>query len=184
MKERTFNSLMPLYNEIWSANVLNMNVNPNKGPDLIDENKAVEVKFKILYSNGKYTHKCWRVLGHQLEYNKKFPEIYWGLGFYRVNKEIKNIKTDKLEEITEYRELYLVNWDWMKQFPVYHHNGKTKFSDWDYYMLFPKFNLLPLVISEEIVEKGKILFTEGVNPERFNTNNKIAQQNPYKDLPF
>ena len=184
MKERTFNSLMPLHNEIWSANVLNMNLNPNKGPDLVDENKAVEVKFKILYSNGKYTHKCWRVLGHQLEYNKKFPEIYWGLGFYKLNKEIKNIKTDKLEEITECRELYLVNWDWMKQFPLYHHKGETRFSEWDYYMLFPKFNLIPPVISEEIVKGGKIFFTEGVNPERFSINKKELYQNPYKDIHF
>jgi hypothetical protein len=40
MKERTFNSLMPKINEIWSANVLNMNINPNKGPDLIDKDKS------------------------------------------------------------------------------------------------------------------------------------------------
>lgn len=184
MKERIFNSLMPFHNEIWAANVLNMNLNPNKGPDLIDNDKAVEVKFKLLYSNGKYTHKCWRVLGHQLNYNKEFPEIYWELGFYKLDKEVKNIKTKELEEITKYRELYLVNWDWMNQFQLYHHKGQTKFSEWDYYMTFPKFNLLPPITSEKIVEGGKIFFTEGVNPERFITNKKIAHQNPYKDVPF
>lgn len=184
MKERTFNSLMPAYNERWSANALNMNINPNKGPDLIDENKAIEVKFKLIYSNGKYAHKCWKVLGHQLDYEKNFPEIYWGLGFYRLNKEIKKIKTNELEEIVEYRELYLVNWDWMKQFPIYHHKGKTKFSEWDYYMLFPKFNLFPRVISEEIVEKGKIFFTEEINPSKFKINKDYSYQNTYKDVPF
>lgn len=184
MKERTFNSLMPLYNEKWSAQALNMKVNSKKGPDLIDNEKAVEIKFKMLYLSGKYTHRCWRVLGHQLEYNKEFPEIYWGLGFYQVNKDVKNIKTNELEEITEYRELYLVNWDWMNQFPIYHHNGKTRFSEWNYYMLFPKFNLIPKIIQQQNVEGGKVFFTEGVDPEKFKINETSSYQNPYKDIPF
>ncbi len=184
MKERTFNSLMPKINESWSAKILNMQVNPNRGPDLVDSIKAVEIKFKMLYPNGEYAHKCWRVLGHQLKYNQEFPEIYWGLGFYRVNKNLKRIKTNELDEITDYRELYLVNWDWMNQFPIYHHNGKTSFSEWDYYMLFPKFKLIPKIISEENVPGGKIFFTEGVDPERFALNKKNTHQNPYKDIPF
>jgi hypothetical protein len=72
----------------------------------------------------------------------------------------------------------------MKQFSVYHHSGKTNLSEWDYYMLFPKFNLLPPITSEKIVEGGKIFFTEGVKPERFSTNYKIRQENPYQDIPF
>ncbi|MGY4884563.1 MAG: hypothetical protein ACP5NZ_03215 [Nanobdellota archaeon] len=187
MDERTFNSLMPRLNEIWVANVLNMQINSQRGPDLIDNLKAVEVKFKMLYSNGKYTHKCWRVLGHQVDYDKAFQEIYWGLGFYRVNKEVNEVKRSdliNLEKIVDYREIYLVNWDWVKQFPVYHHNGKTKLSEWDYLMLFPKFNLLPGIISEEVIENGKVFFTEGVNPARFNINPNPNKQKHYKDAPF
>lgn len=184
MKSRTFNSLMHLVNEKWAEYALNMNLNPNKGPDLIDEDKAVEIKFKLLSFDGKYTHKCWKVLGHQLEYNKKYPEIYWGLGFYKLDKEIKKIKVNELEKMSKDREIYLVNWEWMNQFPEYHHKGKTILSEWDQYVLFPKFSLIPKVISEKNVEGGKIFFTEGVNPEKFNISPKITHQNPYKDTPF
>jgi hypothetical protein len=187
MKERTFNSLMHTYNEKWVGNALNMNINPRIGPDLIDNEKAVEVKFKMLYSSGKYAHKCWRVQERQLDYNKEFPEIYWGLGFYTFNEELKNIKRSNfsnIEKLVDYRELYIVNWNWINQFPMYHHNGKTKFSEWDYNILFPKFSLIPNIISEEVVEGGKIFFTEGVNPERFTINENPIHQNPYKDVPF
>jgi hypothetical protein len=184
MKERTFNSLMPLHNERWSAQALNMQINPNRGPDLIDDEKAIEIKFKMIYSNGKYSHKCWRVLGHQIDYNKEFTEIYWGLGFYQINKDVKKTKANELEKITEYRELYIVDWEWMKQFPIYHHQGKTKYSDWDYYMLFPKFSLIPRIIQQQNTEGGKIFFTEGVDPERFNINRNSSHQNTYKDVPF
>ncbi len=187
MKERTFNSLMPLINERWVADALNMKINPARGPDLIDNEKAIELKFKMLYSNGKYAHKCWRVQEHQLTYSKEFPEIYWGLGFYIFNEELKNIKRSNfsnIEKLVDYRELYIINWNWINQFPIYHHNGKTKFSKWDYFMCFPKFNLIPNIISEEVVAGGKIFFTEGVNPEKFNINKKDPHQNTYKYTPF
>ncbi len=186
MKERTFNSFMPRVNEKWAAAVLSMQLgNPHKGPDLIDSEKTVEVKFKMLYPDGKYAHKCWRVLEEQLNYNKLFPEIYWGLGFYYVNKKnVNQINQNELEKITNYRELYLVKWDWMNQFESYHHTGKTEKSGWDYFMRFPKFRLIPKVISEIEVDNGKIFFTEGVNPDRFTINKNTIQPNTYKDTPF
>ena len=39
MKAREFNSVMPLMHERWAANVLNMKVNPNDGPDLISDSE-------------------------------------------------------------------------------------------------------------------------------------------------
>jgi len=183
MKERTFNSLMPLVNEQWSASLLNMEINPKKGPDLIDNEKAVEIKFKIIYPNERYSHKCWRVLGHQINYNKNYSEICWGLGFYKVNKEVKSIKRNELEKIVDYRELYLLNWDWINQFQIYHHKGKTNFSEWEYNMLFPKFSAFPKTILEKEVNNGKVFFTEGVNPERFKINSNPIYQK-HKDTPF
>ena len=100
-----------------------MEINPNRGPDIIDNEKAIEVKFKVLYPDGRYTHKDWKILGYQLDYDKEFPDIYWGLGFYQINKEVKKVKSNELENITDYRELYIVNWYWMKQFPLYHQKG-------------------------------------------------------------
>jgi hypothetical protein len=187
MDERTFNSLMPRANENWAAEVLNMQLNPQRGPDLIDDNKAVEVKFKILYSSGKYVHKCWRVQSHQLYYNNGVSDIYWGLGFYNFNEDVKKIKRhdfSNIEKFVNYRELYLVDWNWMKQFSIYHHHGKSERSKWDYYMLFPKFRLIPRTILSKEVNRGKIFFTEGVNPEKFDINDGSTYQNTYKDTPF
>jgi len=184
MKERTFNSLMPRFNEQWVASLLKMKKNPGNGPDLIDNEKAVEVKFKIIYPKGEYTHKCWKVLGNQLNYDKDYPQIYWGFGLYRVKEYVKKVKQSELEDLTEYRELYLVNWNWVKQFPVYHHKGKTKFSEWEHDIIFPKFSLIPKVIEQKEVEGGKIFFTEGVNPFRFEINTNPSQQKHYKDVPF
>src|SRR4030042_5784813 len=170
MEERKFNSLMHSVNERWAAGVLNMEINPNRGPDIIDNEKAVEIKFKVLYPDGRYTHKDWKILGHQLDYDKEFREIYWGLGFYQINKEVKKVKSNELENITDYRELYIVNWGWMYQFPIYHHHGKTEKSEWDHDIIFAKFRLIPKIISQEEISSGKIFFTEGVNPERFKIN--------------
>jgi hypothetical protein len=187
MNERRFNSVMPRVNETWAAKVLNMQINPQRGPDLIDDKKAVEIKSKILYPNGRYTHKCWKVLGHQLNYNINFPDIYWGLVFYKTNTEVADIKKNdlgNLEKIVDYRELYLVRWDWMNQFPIYHHHGKTQLSEWDNDIIFLKFVLIPKVISAQEVKDGKIFFTEGVDSYKFEINKGASHQNTYKDIPF
>lgn len=154
MKERTFNSLFPKYNESWAANVLNMPLNKRNGPDLVNEERAVEIKFKLRYEN-KYYDKCWRVLEHQLNYQKDYPEFYWGFGFYGLSKEVKDISVkdfSNISKLVKKRELYLIKGDWVNNFPRYHHKGKTDFSEWDHYVLFPRMNsLFPKVISEENV---------------------------------
>ena len=186
MEGRKFNSHMHFFNEVWAAKVLNMQINSKNGPDLIDENKAIEIKFEKVYPDVN-THKCWKILGHQLDYNEVHKEIYWGLGFYKLNKKIKDVKQGdltNLEKIVDYREIYLINWDWMNQFPLYHQKGKTKLSEWDHYIGYPKFKLIPEVILTKEVKDGKIFFTEGVDPDRFNTNENFTYQNPYKDVPF
>jgi hypothetical protein len=173
MKGRKFNSLMPKYNENWSAKILGMEVNSSAGPDLIDNEKAVEIKFRLLHQD-RYTYKGWTALGYQLDYKKDYTEIYWGFGFYRIDKEVNEIKSE--EEINDERilsrELYIVKWDWMNQFPLYHQSGKTEISEWDHQLLYPKFKLLPRIIYECNLEYGKLFFTEGVNPKRFDINTK------------
>ena len=167
MENRKFNSLMPKYNELWAAKILGMKVNPDYGPDLIDGEKAVEIKFRLIYPE-KYSYKGWKALGYQLDYKKDFPEIYWGLGFYKIDKKVEEINLEEVNEgrILE-RELYIVEWDWMNQFPLHHQSGKTEISEWDHYLIYPKFNLLPRLIDGYDVEGGKLFFTEGTKPEHF-----------------
>ena len=71
-----------------------MQVNPNKGPDIIDKDKAAEVKFNLSYSDRNYNYISWRVLEHQLAYNKNLP-AFWALGIYTLDRPVSKIKTKR-----------------------------------------------------------------------------------------
>jgi hypothetical protein len=180
MKARKFNSLMPYNNERWAAKALNMQVNSSQGPDLIDKTKVVEVKFKIIYPN-EYMHISWRVLEYQMNYdkNKDEKDAYWGLGTYLFQKHISKIKIENPKNLEAHvleRSLTIVPWDWMNQFPAYHQTGKTKKSEWDNTLRFPKASLLPKITQEYKVSGGKIRISEGVDYKKFQintTNNQL-----------
>lgn len=169
MNARHFNSVMPYVNEIWTANVLNMQKNPNKGPDLIDNRKIVEVKFKLLHEE-RYTHLCWRILGHQKNYESNGKIAYWALGKYYLSKEVSAINTenpDRLERLVTSRELFIVPWEWVNQFPVYHQSGSTNTSKWENDIIFAKGRLLPKIINSKKIEKGIVHFVNGVDENNF-----------------
>lgn len=170
MKHRTFNSLMHYTNEKWAGQVLGMNINPSHGPDLIDENKIVEVKFKLVHP-GKYTHVSWKALEHQMNYPREAGKPgYWALGTYELNKpisELVNRDREILESLVDKRELWVVSWEWMDQFKAYHQTGKTKSSEWDNTLRFAKKNKLPGVRCSYLISGGLVHFTKGVSPEKF-----------------
>ena len=60
------------------------------------------------------------------------------------------------------RTLYLVEWDWMKQFQCYHQTGKTNLSEWSNHLRFAKFSKLPDITETYEVEKGLVHLTKGV----------------------
>lgn len=169
MKARDINSYaMPYVNNLWVANVLNMQLNPRKGPDIIDEDKIVEAKFNLIYQD-KPNYISWRVLEHQLAYNNG-KQAFWALGIYQLDRPVKKIKTKNpilLEAMVTERELYLVDWNWMLQFPCYHQTGKTEKSQWSNYLRFPKHDKLPRVTATYQVPKGLVHLTEGVPIGRF-----------------
>lgn len=161
---------MSRVNETWAANVLNMKRNTGKGPDLIDEHKIVEVKFKLIDDN-KYTYLCWRILGHQKDYEQNEKNAYLGLGKYFLSLPVSEIKIGnelELENLVTSRELFIVPWGWVAQFPVYHESGKTATSKWENNILFAKGRLLPDIIEKHEVAKGFVYLTQGVNKGDFN----------------
>lgn len=169
MLPRKFNSVMGNVNRDWAASALGMQVNPQKGPDLIDDTKFVEIKFKLLVE-GKYSHRCWRVLDYQRDYENNGKVGYWGLGFYTLDKPVSAVRTTnpfRLEDMVQSRELYVVQWDWMNQFPVYHEVGRTEISQWDNRLIFPKFSRVPKVVKSVECEKGVVHFTKGVDSNVF-----------------
>ncbi len=172
MYHRTFNSVMHPLNETWSANVLKMTHNPNQGIDLISPDKNVEVKFTLQLLN-EYKHKSWRVLDHELAWGKNGKTAYWALGFYTLTEEIANInvKTPQaLERKVIERELFIVNWGWMDQYPRFHHIGKTKNSEWDQWLRFPKYKDIPKTEKTYTVKGGLIHLTNGVKLNLFQIN--------------
>ena len=167
---RKFNSIMCTINEQWAGKVLNTSPNTHKGPDLIDDNKFVEIKFAI-YPNPKDYVK-WTILEYQTNYQKQHPNKtgFWGLGTYELQKPISQIKTQnptKLEELVVSRRLIITNWDWIFQFESYHNSGKTHLSEWDHSLRHAKFNKLPKMSKTYIVEKGEIYLAENVNETYF-----------------
>lgn len=165
MDRRTFNSLMHYNNETWAARALRMNVNPSKGPDLIDSQKVVEVKFRLIKQNTP-SYLYWTAFEYQKKYGEN-KEAYWALGTYILDREIELIPNStiiqELEKTVKHRELFLVKWDWMNQFTTYREKGETKQSKWDHILIFPKGKLLPKTEETYEVAGGKINITCGVD---------------------
>ena len=89
------------------------------------------------------------------------------------DKDIKNINTtdaNLLEKRVLERELFIVDWEWMKQFQPYTQTGKTIISEWDNTIRFPKHSKLPNVIKTYNVKKGKIHLTKKIPEKIFEIN--------------
>ena len=171
MKARRFNSIMPAVNEIWAGQVLGMEVNSKKGPDLIDDSKVMEIKFHL---NGeechaeKY-HESWKVLEYQMAYGDVMNS-FWGLGLYEMNLPVSEIRPENIEALEEMvlkRVLWVVPWDWMLQFPPSHTKGESSHSSWENTLRYPKLKDIPETQRTYRVKKGLVHLTEGVNPRYF-----------------
>ncbi|MBT4135600.1 hypothetical protein HOD75_03030 [archaeon] len=163
---RRFNSIMPTVNEIWASRVSGLERNPKKGPDLLGDGKFAEVKFVLVkpQGNGKSDYpRAWTVLDHQVEYGEYWNGIgLWALGTYELDRPVQEIKTrdfDELEAMVTKRELWIVNWDWMYQYPVSNCSGSSWTSEWDNSFRYPKLKNLPQPIETYDVEKGLVHLT-------------------------
>ena len=172
-RARKFNSIMHYVNESWAARVLGMQVNPQQGIDLLGKKADVETKF-CMQIPGSYVHMSWRVLEYQMKYKRVSAQAgkpaLWGLAKYWLSVPVQEIRTqnqEELESLVSRRELYLVPWGWMNQFPAYHQSGKTQMSEWNHKIRFPKARLLPEIQRTYKVEKGLVHLTTGVNPSYF-----------------
>jgi len=170
MNNRAFNTIMPSVNEQWAARVLGMTWNVGSGPDLIDEDKLVELKFlninclkRIRYSGS------WTVFDYQLDYDPE-KKRYWGLGTYLLDKPVSSIRTKnkkRLEAHVLERELSIVDWEWMQQFEPHKVQGTTRKSAWKHTFRYAKRAKLPKPVSTYPVEKGRIHLTAGIDPKDF-----------------
>jgi hypothetical protein len=179
MKARKFTNEMRPYHHNWAAEVLYMDVNLEIGPDLIDDDKFVELKFALKgpfkpTKDGKSQNYplTWTVLENQMTYPESTKKKgFWSLALYKLSKPVKSINAidiiKGLESLVINRELYIVEFDWMKQYPPHNTSGKTEISEWNNTLRYPKFKDIPQVTDKEEVEKGNIYLTEGVSRNDF-----------------
>ncbi len=154
-------------NQEKAARMLKMQVN-GRGADLVDEEKIVEVKYNLLHQN-RYTHRSWRVHEYQMEYGKK-KLAFWAFGFYRMDREVSEIKTTNLQSLGKMvmnRSLYIVPWSWMFQYKKYRQRGKGKAGPWDNTLRFPKYRELPPTKESWQVEGGLVHITQDVPKDLF-----------------
>ncbi|MEN9625768.1 MAG: hypothetical protein RL557_96 [archaeon] len=164
-------------NHEWGSQVLGMALE-NPGPDLLDENKFVELKFCLINPkplNGekiKDYPKAWTVEESQMEYDEYFIGMgFWGMTVYELSVPVRSIRlfesAESVEKKVLQREMYIVRWSWMDQFPSHETEGKTQASEWKRTLRYPKFESLPKTIERWKVHKGYINFTQGVDPDYF-----------------
>ncbi|MDO8460491.1 MAG: hypothetical protein Q7S74_05245 [Nanoarchaeota archaeon] len=159
---------MPQVNHLWAAKVLGMELNNNKGPDLINASNDVGVELKFMLSNR--SSNGWTVQNHQLRYKNNNFTCYWGLGIYNLDRNVKEIDTedkDRLEGMVVKREIYIVNYNWMNQFAPSRTSGGTGRSKWNYVFRYAKFKSLPRIVESYEVDKGIVHITRGVREEDF-----------------
>lgn len=174
MKCRRFNGYMPRVNEIWSSEVLNVPLNSGRGPDLEDDEKVLEVKFTLENpSDGKPT--SWTVQEHQMAYGSLGKPAFWALGFYRMDCSVASVRVAQLDRLNDFvsrRSLWIVPWDWMKQFPVSVSRGRTDYSEWNNPLRYPKTRCIPQVRSAYSVKGGVVYFTDGVDESLFDVRGR------------
>lgn len=165
---------MPPVNHAWASRVLNMPLNPSpNGPDLIDDKKFVEAKFRLIWPiKDLQNAKRWVCQDHQTKYDQQNGKKgFWGLGYYSLKIPVKEITTrdpDEIENLVLQRDLFIVEWDWMQNFPAKNVSGQTPRTRWAYTYRYGNVNYLPGTARAYAVEKGYVYLTSGVSERYFN----------------
>lgn len=176
MDINSFRSRMGDLSEAWASKVLGVGRGEYGEPDLIDNEKFLEVKGHFMNSKGKTSpnYYSWTAMGPQLNYPKQkgFTDLtpYWALCRYWMSKqsdEIEDgIETEALEGLVYNRDMWVAPWWWGAQFEV--HPGKTN----DYVYLKPRpadktKKPLPRTYKTVEVEGGIVHLTAGVRKNHF-----------------
>ena len=96
--------------------------------------------------------------------------VLYFLGLYEMNRPVSEVRLENpriLETMVLRRVLWVVPWEWMKQFPASDTKGKTKNSSWENTLRYPKLRNLPKITETYRVKKGLVHLTQGVDPEYF-----------------
>jgi hypothetical protein len=118
MIPRAFTSRIEMCHKRWLAKVLDMDYSVNGGIDLLDDEKGIELKCR---------YKRWypHFAVHEYEINKFEEEnhdkkLFWGFLVYNLATEPKKIGKKNIDNIVSERNIWFMDWDYVRQFPSYH----------------------------------------------------------------
>jgi len=167
---------MSLVNEIWVSEILGIERNQGKGPDITNSGTFVEVKFSLInqkQENQSNYPKAWTVQEHQTEYEKYWAgQGFWGFGIYELMTPVSQItfpesesyetRNKRLENIVTRRTLYLTPWSFIYKFRPHETQGETKLSKWENVFRYVKLTNLPKTRKTYPVTKGLVHLTKKV----------------------
>jgi len=118
MKPRAFTTVGERSHKLWLERVFGIEYTRGPGIDFFDDRIAVELKCR----DKTWAHN-WAVHHYQIkdfEERYKGIELFWAFLLYQLNERPVSIRGNRksVEPFVDHRELYLFNWDWIKQFPV------------------------------------------------------------------
>lgn len=116
MKSRAFTTRGELCHREWLSYYLQIPYTKNGGIDLLNDKSGIELKCR--YSI--YPHS-WTVHHYEIDkFENDNPDkvLFWGFLLYNLKAIPSRIPADRLEEFVTEREVWFMEWSWIKQFPV------------------------------------------------------------------
>ena len=121
MDYRSFTTICSMYHGEWLAQNLGMTASRAGGIDISNDTINIELKSRM-----RDWHPTWTIHAYQINQfpkENKGKELYWGFLLYGLTKTVPSIKHKDLPHVIIDREVWLMPWDWVWQFPV--HRPKT-----------------------------------------------------------
>lgn len=119
MDSRSFTTISSYHNAVWLGKILGLPYNgrPNQ-IDLCGTTHAVELKSRL-----RDWYPSWTINSDQItEYPVACPkrELFWAFMLYETTRTIPTLKSTSFPRCLINREVWLMPWDWARQFPVHH----------------------------------------------------------------
>ncbi|MBW3011936.1 hypothetical protein KY311_02020 [Candidatus Woesearchaeota archaeon] len=105
-----------MHHRIWLSSLLNVPVSYNGGIDLADNDVGIELKCRYeIYNHSFAVHE------YQIEqFQKENPgkHLFWAFLIYGLKMSPKRIGNHNIGRLIQKREVWFIDWDWVRQFPV------------------------------------------------------------------
>ena len=116
MNSRAFTTKVEMYHRLWLGNLLTLNLHFSGGIDLYDDAIGVELKCRYQRWNHSFAVGARQISRFQEDNQGK--ELFWAFLFYDLENPPRRIRRRDIGKHIFEREVWLLPWDWIKQFPI------------------------------------------------------------------